>query len=185
MKEKTYHCYICKERKTAQFFSKEKTRRIGVASACKKCKGIRQYLRLKKARGRVVEDRPKNILSEDKLRYMREYLRRWRKNPINRIKNRMSSETWLVVRRRDKKITLKDIVGYTIEELVSHLESKFDDKMTLENYGSYWVIDHIKPKSLFKYKSAEDEEFKKCWNLENLQPLEKMANVMKGNKYHD
>jgi len=51
------------------------------------------------------------------------------------------------------------------------------------NYGSYWHIDHIKPKSLFKYISPEDPEFQECWDLNNLQPLEKISNLKKGSNY--
>ena len=54
--------------------------------------------------------------------------------------------------------------------------------MTWDNYGSYWWIDHIKPRSLFKYEKPEDKEFKECWALKNLQPMEKIANIKKGNK---
>ena len=73
------------------------------------------------------------------------------------------------------------LVGYTLEDLVKHLEKQFDDKMSWENYGSYWHIDHIKPRSLFKYTSPDDPEFKECWSLKNLQPLEKTANLKKRN----
>ena len=74
------------------------------------------------------------------------------------------------------------LVGYTFEDLTQHLERQFNDKMSWDNYGSYWVIDHIKPRSLFKYMTNHDSEFKKCWALDNLQPLEKRANLKKGNK---
>ena len=73
----------------------------------------------------------------------------------------------------------QSLVGYKTQELLKHLEKQFDDNMTWDNYGSYWEIDHIKPKSLFKYQNPEDEEFKKCWALDNLQPLEKTANRAK------
>lgn len=75
------------------------------------------------------------------------------------------------------------LVGYTLEDMVKHLEKKFDEKMSWENWGNYWHIDHIKPKSLFKYTSPDEIEFKKCWALENLQPLEKFANIKKGDKF--
>jgi len=77
----------------------------------------------------------------------------------------------------------KSLVDYTIEDLIKHLEVQFDKKMNWDNYGNYWEIDHIKPKSLFKYENAEDEEFKKCWALENLQPLEVSENRRKLNYY--
>ena len=76
----------------------------------------------------------------------------------------------------------ESLVGYTIKDLMKHLESKFESWMTWDNYGE-WVIDHIKPKSLFKYETAEDPEFKKCWALKNLQPLEKITNIKKSNHF--
>jgi len=75
------------------------------------------------------------------------------------------------------------LVGYTLLNLVNHLENQFNEKMGWDNYGSYWQIDHIKPQSLFKYNSVEDQEFKECWALKNLQPLEKTENNIKNNKY--
>lgn len=54
--------------------------------------------------------------------------------------------------------------------------------MSWENHGIYWHIDHIYPQSLLPYESMEDDNFKKCWTLDNLRPLEKVANMKKGNK---
>lgn len=77
----------------------------------------------------------------------------------------------------------ESLVGYNLNELIQHLEKQFNDKMNWNNYGVFWHVDHIKPKSLFKYTSTEDEEFKKCWALKNLQPLEALENIIKGNRY--
>lgn len=61
--------------------------------------------------------------------------------------------------------------------------------MNWENYGGRsddsrqtWWIDHIKPQSQFLYESIEDPLFKECWDLSNLRPLEKKANMSKGDK---
>jgi len=75
------------------------------------------------------------------------------------------------------------LVDYTLDALMKHLENQFDKNMNWNNYGSYWEIDHKKPKSLFEYNSSEDLEFRECWALENLQPLEKIKNHKKRNKY--
>lgn len=75
------------------------------------------------------------------------------------------------------------ILGYSIEELRSHLESRFLPGMTWENYGFYgWHVDHIRPRSSFRYSSPDDPEFKKAWALENLQPLWASENKRKGAK---
>ncbi len=75
------------------------------------------------------------------------------------------------------------LVNYILKDLMKHLERQFDKNMTWENYGSYWHVDHIKPRSLFIYTFPEDPEFKKCWALENLQPLERIANFKKSNTF--
>jgi len=54
--------------------------------------------------------------------------------------------------------------------------------MTWLNYGK-WHIDHKKPKSLFKYNSYNEQAFKDCWSLANLQPLWAHDNISKSNKF--
>ena len=71
---------------------------------------------------------------------------------------------------------------YTVDDLIKHLKSKFKDGMSWKNYGK-WHIDHIKPDCSFDYKSVEDEEFQKCWALDNLQPLWAIDNFRKNRFY--
>jgi len=73
-------------------------------------------------------------------------------------------------------------LDYTVEELKEHLEKQFINGMSWNNYGD-WHVDHIKPASLFKYTSVEDEGFKECWALSNLQPLWAFDNLSKGDKW--
>ena len=74
------------------------------------------------------------------------------------------------------------ILPYSVDDLKSHLESRFQPRMNWENYGK-WEIDHITPDSWFVYNSTEDDGFKNSWALENLQPLWKADNASKGNRY--
>ena len=88
---------------------------------------------------------------------------------------------------------------YTIDELKKHLEIQFEWWMTWNNHGNYrikywkddnpstwkWQIDHIIPCDALPYTSMEDENFKKCWALENLRPLSAKENIKKGNKIID
>lgn len=77
----------------------------------------------------------------------------------------------------------KSLVDYTLEELMVHLESKFDDKMNWENYGKGgWHIDHIIPKSFFKFDSPNHPAFRAAWALSNLQPLWEHENLTKSCK---
>lgn len=78
----------------------------------------------------------------------------------------------------------ESLVGYAVEDLMTHLESQFTKGMTWDNYGS-WHIDHIKPISHFKVETTEDPEFLECWSLWNLQPLWAFDNHSKNNKCNE
>lgn len=101
-----------------------------------------------------------------------------------RINQNIGIDIWHALKQNKNGKKWQTLVGYSVEDLKNHLEKSFDDNMKWNNYGSYWSIDHIKPRSLFNFKNHTDKEFKECWALENLQPLEKIANIKKGNKYH-
>jgi hypothetical protein len=74
-----------------------------------------------------------------------------------------------------------DLLPYTLEDLIKHLEIQFKDGMNWENYGE-WHIDHIIPITNFKFKNTDDELFKECWSLSNLQPMWGNENSSKNNK---
>ena len=77
----------------------------------------------------------------------------------------------------------EDVVGYTLEELKDHIENLFEPGMSWGNYGRYgWHVDHKIPVSSFNIESYNCEDFKKCWELKNLQPLWAKDNLRKGNK---
>lgn len=78
---------------------------------------------------------------------------------------------------RGKLSAVKD-AGCTAEFLVEYIESKFDENMTWDNYGSYWHIDHIKPLSAFDL--TDDKQFLEACHYTNLQPLEARENIRKG-----
>ena len=73
------------------------------------------------------------------------------------------------------------ILKYTPEELIQHLESQFTDGMNWENYGD-WHVDHKLPITYFRISEPGDEEFMKCWSLDNLQPMWGEENIKKSNK---
>lgn len=100
-------------------------------------------------------------------------------DPKYRCNMNMSGAIRVAIRGGKNGKKWEQIVGYTLKDLIKHLESQFDEKMSWDNYGPYWHIDHIKPKNRFNYQSSDDVEFKKCWALENLQPLEAYKNFAK------
>lgn len=78
----------------------------------------------------------------------------------------------------------ESLVGYTVNDLIRHLESKFKKGMTWDDYGrGGWHIDHIIPKSHFQIEDANSPDFKKCWSLDNLQPLWEHENCSKQDNF--
>lgn len=71
------------------------------------------------------------------------------------------------------------LVGYTLAELMSHLEALFQPGMTWANIGD-WHIDHKTPRSAFNYSTPDEPAFLECWALDNLQPLWAVDNMRKG-----
>lgn len=118
--------------------------------------------------------------------YQREYRkRRKEQDPAYKLRANMGSSICMALKRWNGSkgdTSYLEHLPYTMKELVEHLESQFDDTMTWENYGSYWHIDHVYPQSLLPYETMEEENFQRCWALENLQPLEAIENMKKSNK---
>jgi 5-methylcytosine-specific restriction endonuclease McrA len=54
--------------------------------------------------------------------------------------------------------------------------------MTWENYGTTWHIDHKIPIAAFNFERPDDIDFRLCWSLKNLQPLEVTKNLSKGGR---
>ena len=110
---------------------------------------------------------------------------RYRKDPIYRLLSNIRGGLWSCVRGRTKTSSSLGYVGLTSEELMEHLEAKFTEGMTRENYGK-WHVDHIRPLSSFDFTGPDKEEqLYKAWNYTNLQPLWASENQSKGAKYEE
>lgn len=98
---------------------------------------------------------------------------------INKLIN--SAINHMLKRRNSSKNgSIMQYLKYNITDLKHHIEKQFDDKMSWNNYGSYWHIDHIIPQACLPYALMSDENFIKCWSLNNLRPLEAKLNMLEG-----
>jgi hypothetical protein len=107
------------------------------------------------------------------------------KDPCYRIRSVISSQVCTALKKQGgskEGVSFFRAIGYTKEDLKHHLDNLLCDSMTWENYGSYWVVDHIIPRSFFKNKSMQDSDFKDCWALNNLRPLTRKENNIRGNR---
>lgn len=129
-----------------------------------------------------------NNRSKEQKQAKAEYNKVWKKdryknNNNYKIRCIISSAVRRSLKGMKKGDSIKNILGYTIEELKEHLEHQFEDWMNWDNLGltatkekETWQIDHIIPVNTFNIKEIGDEEFRKCWALSNLRPLDSYIN---------
>ncbi len=165
-------CSKCTQQKENINYFKCSKSKDGLQSQCKSCKVV------------SVKNSPsyqsRKPLSGESLMKRREYKRKYHhKTKIARNISRRMRQSLNGERKSNSWVHLVD---FTLDELKNHLESKFIDGMTWENYGQVWHIDHIKPLSSFNIISDNCPEFRACWSLSNLQPLFALDNILKGNK---
>ena len=73
--------------------------------------------------------------------------------------------------------------GCTTEQLRAHLERQFCARMSWENYGRAWHIDHIIPCSAFDLTDPRQQA--QCFHYTNLRPLWARANIRKSDTITD
>jgi hypothetical protein len=130
----------------------------------------------------LKEYRENNV---DKIRKTKRDYERNRKatDPLYKLISNFRTAIYQVLKESnvDKNKHYFDVLQYTPDELINHLEKRFTDTMTWDNYG-IWHVDHKLPITSFDIKEMGDEEFMKCWSLENLQPMWGEENIRKSNK---
>lgn len=194
-------CFLCRGifPNTTEYYHRQ-SNGTSLTSHCKRCNTVRHREYREKNRehdrqyGREYREKNKERIDG--------YLARWQKANPEKVAqyqkkkraNRKSLPKWKICDslRAGVRLSLESgksghswesLVGYTLEQLVTHLESQFTKGMTWENYGYYgWHIDHIRPISDFNFESPGDPEFLQCWSLWNLQPLWAFDNLSKNNK---
>jgi hypothetical protein len=130
----------------------------------------------------LKEYREKNI---DKIRETKRNYERYRKStdPIYKLINNFRTAIYQVLKENNvqKNGHYFEVLQYTPDKLISHLENQFKDGMNWDNYGD-WHVDHILPISIHNIQEIGDDEFMKCWSLDNLQPMWGEDNIRKSNK---
>jgi hypothetical protein len=154
-------------------------RRNDFENVCKSCKHIQEKKLWIKNRNRILEKsrlerlksgkkpKPRLITTEFQIRSISQYLKAgWNNQNL----------------------------PYKTSVLRAHIESLFEPWMNWDNLGRYsarkwddndpktwkWQVDHIIPYSELPYVSKDDDNFKKCWALENIRPYCAKKNCLEG-----
>lgn len=116
----------------------------------------------------------------------KDYMKIWRKNHKEHIKlyyrAKLKTDEQLrlkrnylcvmarVIDRQKTSALAEEILGCDYPTFKAHIESKFENGMSWDNYGlKGWCIDHIIPISSFDM--TDFEQVKMCFNYKNTQPL--------------
>lgn len=119
--------------------------------------------------------------------YIREWCKQKRKNDTEykikqncrrRIREMLNNDN-----ASGKTLSSEKYTGCSTYQLQCHLERKFKDGMTWNNYGKAWHIDHIIPCASFNMNKAID--VMACFHYTNLQPLWSNENIKKSDNYND
>lgn len=151
---------------------------------------VKQYA--KTASLRVRED-PERLAQQQAARRARDR-QKFAESPAFRILKNLRSSLRQALRlygNGRKTTALKQLVGCTMEELVTHIESLWEPWMKWSNYGRpvaliaqglpTWVIDHRRPCSSFDL--TDQDEQRSCFHYSNLQPMEFLENIRKGKRF--
>jgi hypothetical protein len=129
------------------------------------------------------------ILNKEKNKtYYREYHKNYvkersKKDIKFKLKRKIGNLVYQKLKNNKNNFSWQDILDFTVDELIYHLEALMKKGMTWENYGKKWHIDHRVPDSWFIYESFDDDNFKISWSLWNLQPMWAEQNISKGNRF--
>ena len=136
-----------------------------------------------KTKGQIYYKKNKNKIINRNKNYI---LKRRKNDSLFRLLDNLRSliRQSIVRNKYNKNSRTVEILGCSVENFKSYIESKWESWMTWDNYGMYdpntntWQLDHIIPVSSAK----TEEELIKLNYYTNFQPLLSIENILKSNK---
>lgn len=172
---------------------REQNRKYYAANKEKHLTSGKKWARSNRMKCREISRRYRANHLEERLAYGRHYRKtinpkyganytreRARRDENFRLRCRLRKRIWAALKTHQKSCRTSELLGCSTESLWIYLESRFEEGMTRQNYGSFWEVDHILPCALFDL-SKPDHQYR-CFHFSNLQPLSKAKNRPKGSK---
>jgi hypothetical protein len=150
------HCSKCNIDKLTNDFYFDKSK-DNFSSECKLCMSNRQ----KNNRHKINERR-----------------KIYKSNPEIRIKENLQTRLYSLVKKNQNSNKLSKYLGCSKEFFINWIKSQLYGRMTIDNYGKIWHIDHCKPCKSFDF--SKEEQIKECFSWKNMRPLYTEINLTKG-----
>ena len=138
--------------------------------------------RTESKKNRIKSDKKYYETNKDKIRERRrKYDKIYRANNIcARLEDSLRSRIRAAL-NGSCSVSLRELIGCSMDSLKCWIEYQFDSDMNWENYGIFWNLDHVRPCNL--YKLDDISEIKECFSWENTRPLRKSDNLEKSDSY--
>jgi len=181
----TKFCRKCNNKKILNDFSLDKKGKLGRNSHCKECKREydqknrdKQLKYHKEKRINEIEEfkkYDKKYKSENREKQNIYNKNKWKNDIQHKLRKILRGRFWKSIKNENKKTSVLNLIGCSVEQLKIYLESQFKPEMTWLNHGEIWEIDHILPCVKFNLTKLEEQE--KCFHYTNLQPLFKTTEI--------
>jgi len=162
-------CSVCNESKTLDNFHLAKCKGT-IRAMCKSCSTEKRKEYYQNNKDKINDTR-----------------RTWEKQKNNtdidfKMKKYLRSRIYIAFTSRGLKKSNRTwkYIGCTSDFFRDWIEFQLYDGMTLENYGEYWHIDHVKPCASFDLNNEQNVE--ECFSWKNMRPLRSNKNKIKRDK---
>lgn len=188
-------CKVCEAKIHKEYYENNRQKYIALSRA--NYNNNLEYCKKQRKEYRKIN---KDKIRENARIYDRKRSKIKRKNdPAYRLRSSMSKSIHRMLKSEGsskKGESCLKYLPYTVEQLKYHIEFLFEPWINWNNQGVYdtktwddndistwtWNIDHIIPQSFLPYSSMEDDNFQKCWALDNLRPYSAKRNILDGNR---
>ena len=162
-------CTVCKKNKKIKNFHVH-NHRGEVRSMCKECTSLKRKEYYQNNREAIIKQTNNYKINKMKT------------DPLFKLERRLRCRIYCAFKSQDLKKTERThkYIGCSSNFLKKWLVYQLYDGMTLENYGKFWHIDHVKPCS--KFDLSNDKEVEECFNWKNLRPYLASKNLQKNNE---
>lgn len=174
-------CQQCHRLQSKSYYTKNKEYKKALVkeythSNKEKVQKYQETYRTKNKKKTKVYNKSYRICNKEKIK---NYIVSYNKRNYVKIRKNLHNRLLKLLKSENKSRTI-DYLGCDLNMLLLWLEYQFDSEMSWDNYGKYWHIDHCLPCKSFNL--LEVNERRKCFNWKNLQPMEAIQNIQKGDK---
>jgi hypothetical protein len=162
----TKQCSVCSEIKQLDEFHIAKTKGH-IRAMCKMCSSQKRKEYYQNHREKTIEQT--NNYKVEKMK----------RDPVFKLERMLRCRIYMALTSQTQKKQNRtwQYINCSSQFFKNWMEFQLYDGMTLDNYGAFWHVDHVKPCSSFDLSIPEQIE--ECFSWKNLRPYRADKNIQK------